>query len=82
MWFLAIKHIFARKSQTLLTFLAIVLGAGGYVVFEGMQGGFEEYMIKRLIERSGHINISSRNEFITAESLSGVFYRISAKNIY
>jgi lipoprotein-releasing system permease protein len=74
MWFLAIKHIFARKSQTLLTFLAIVLGAGGYVVFEGIQLGFEDYMVKRLIERSGHINISSRNEFITAESLDGVFY--------
>ena len=74
MWFLAIKHIFARKSQTLLTFLAVVLGSGGYVVFSGIQLGLEEYMIKRLIERSGHINISSRDEFITAESLEGIFH--------
>jgi lipoprotein-releasing system permease protein len=74
MWFLAIKHIFARKSQTLLTFLAIVLGSGGYVVFSGIQLGFQEYMVKRLIERSGHINISSRDEFITADSLEGIFY--------
>lgn len=75
MWFLALKHIFSRKSQTLLTFLAIVLGSGGYVVFSGIQLGFQEYMIIRLIERSGHINISARDEFITAESLKEVFFR-------
>lgn len=75
MWFLAIKHIFSRKSQTLLTFLAIVLGSGGYVVFSGIQLGFQEYMIIRLIERSGHINISARDEFITADSLKEVFFR-------
>ena len=74
MWFLALKHIFARKSQTLLTFLAIVFGSGGYVVFSGIQLGFQEYMVKRLIERSGHINISTRDEFINAESLKDVFF--------
>jgi len=45
MWFLALKHIFSRKSQTLLTFLAIVLGSAGYVVFSGIQLGFQEYMM-------------------------------------
>ena len=75
MWFVALKHIFSRKSQTMLTFLAIVLGAGGYVVFSGMQLGFQQYMVDRLIERSGHINISPRDEFITAESLDGVFFK-------
>jgi lipoprotein-releasing system permease protein len=75
MWFLALKHLFSRKSQTLLTFLAIVLGSGGYVVFSGIQLGFQEYMIQRLIERSGHINISTRDEFITSGSLKEVFFR-------
>jgi len=75
MWFLALRHIFSRKSQTLLTFLAIVLGSGGYVVFSGIQLGFQEYMVKRLIERSGHINISTRDDFITAESLKNIFYK-------
>lgn len=74
MWFLALKHIFSRKSQTLLTFLAIVFGSGGYVVFSGIQLGFQEYMIKRLIERSGHISIATRDDFINAESLKGVFF--------
>ncbi len=75
MWFLALRHIFSRKSQTLLTFLAIVLGSGGYVVFSGIQLGFQEYMVKRLIERSGHINISTRDDFITAETLKSIFYK-------
>ncbi len=74
MWFMAIKHLVSRKSQSLLTFLAILLGAGGYVVFSGMQLGFQEFMIDRLIERSGHITIATRNEFITAESISGMFF--------
>jgi len=78
MWFMALKHIFSRKSQTLLTFLAIVLGSGGYVVFSGIQLGFQEYMVDRLIERSGHINISTRNEFITASSIREYFFDGSA----
>ncbi len=74
MWFVALKHLFSRKSQTILTFAAIVLGSGGYVVFSGMQLGFQEFMVDRLIERSGHISISTRNEFITSESVSGFFF--------
>ncbi|HOP62617.1 MAG TPA: ABC transporter permease [Spirochaetota bacterium] len=73
MWFLALKHIFSRKSQTLLTLLAIVFGSTGYIVLSGMQLGFQKYMISRLIERSGHIIISPRDEFISSESLNGIF---------
>lgn len=73
MWFLALKHIFSRKSQTLLTLLAIVFGSAGYIVLSGMQLGFQKYMISSLIERSGHIIISPRDEFITQNSLNGVF---------
>lgn len=79
MWFLALKHIFSRKSQTLLTLLAIVFGSAGYIVLSGMQLGFQKYMISSLIERSGHIIISPRDEFITEDSLKGIF--ASGKNI-
>lgn len=75
MWFLALKHIFSRKSQTLLTFLAIVLGSAGYVVFSGIQLGFQEFMVKRLIERSGHINIATRDDFINADTLKDIFFK-------
>jgi len=74
MWFLAIKHILSRKSQTILTFLAIMLGSGGYVIFSGMQLGFQDFMVKRLIERSGHISITTRDDFINAETLKDIFF--------
>lgn len=75
MWFVALKHIFSRKSQTLLTFLAIMLGAAGYVIFSGIQLGFQQFMTERLIERSGHISITARNEFITTETVKGIFFK-------
>ncbi len=75
MWFVALKHIFSRKSQTLLTFLAIMLGAAGYVIFSGIQLGFQQFMIDRLVERSGHISITARNEFITTETVRGLFFK-------
>jgi lipoprotein-releasing system permease protein len=75
MWFVALKHIFSRKSQTLLTFLAIMLGAAGYVIFSGIQLGFQQFMIDRLIERSGQISITARNEFITTENVKGIFFK-------
>lgn len=75
MWFVALKHLFARKSQTLLTLLAIVLGACGYVVFSGIQLGFQQHMTGMLIERTGHISILPRNEFITANTIKGIFFK-------
>lgn len=77
MWYLAFKHIMFRKVQTLLTFTGIVLGAAAYVIFSGMQIGFQEYMINRLVNSSGHITISPREDFITEQNLNGVFYQDS-----
>lgn len=77
MWFLALKHIFFRKGQTILTFLGIVLGSAAYIIFSGMQLGFQEYMINRLINSTGHISISPREEFISEGSLKGIFFEDS-----
>lgn len=74
MWFLALRHIFTRKSQTFLTFMAIVMGSGGFIVFTAIQLGFKEYMIARLIERDGHIRISPRNDIISEESIKDIFF--------
>jgi lipoprotein-releasing system permease protein len=74
MWFLAFRHIFARRNQSLLTLAAVVLGCGGYVVFTSIQMGFQEYMKERLIKRGGHITISARDEYITEESVKGIFF--------
>ncbi len=74
MLFLAFKQLFARPQQTLLTFLAILIGTGGYVVFSGIMLGFQEYFIDRLINSDAQIRISARDEIISAETFRGVFF--------
>jgi len=73
MWFLALKHIVSRKSQSILTLLAIVFGAAGYIVLSGIQIGFQNYMISNLIERSGHIIVTPKDEFIDEDSVNKIF---------
>lgn len=73
MWFLALKHLKSRKSQTFLTLLAIIFGAAGYIVLSGIQIGFQKYMISNLIERSGHIIITPKDEFIDEDSVNKIF---------
>ncbi len=75
MFRLAIRHILTRKSQSILTFIALILGSGGYVAFSAMMLGFQTKIQDNLIESTGHINISVRNDYITEKSLEGVFFR-------
>jgi lipoprotein-releasing system permease protein len=42
MLFLALKQLRARPRQTILTFIAIILGSTGYVVFSGLMLGFQD----------------------------------------
>ncbi|HCL56677.1 MAG TPA: ABC transporter permease [Spirochaetia bacterium] len=73
MWYLALKHLFSRKAQTFLTLIGIIIGSGGYVVFTAIQLGFQSFMVERLINRTGSIFISSRDEYITKNSVEKTF---------
>jgi len=79
MIFLSLKHLTARKKQTLLILLGIVLGTTAYVAISGMMLGFQNYIIDRLINNEAHIRISAREEIITQESIENIFYK---KNIH
>lgn len=74
MLFLAIKQMLARKRQTLLTLFAVVLGSAGYVIFSGLQLGAQENMQNMLIESNGHVSISVKDDYITADSVKGIFF--------
>jgi lipoprotein-releasing system permease protein len=74
MFFLAIRHLLSRPHQTILTFLGIMLGAAGYVVFSGMQLGQQEFIVDRLINNDSQIRISPRDDFITEETFKDVFF--------
>ncbi|AYV57887.1 ABC transporter permease [Leptospira kmetyi] len=74
MFFLAIRQLLKRPQQTFLTFLGILLGTAGYVVFSGMMLGFQEYITDQLVNNDAQIRISPRDEVLKEESFRGVFY--------
>ena len=74
MLFLAFRHLISRLNQTILTFLGIMLGAAGYVVFAGIQLGQQEFIIDRLINTDSQIRISPRFEYVTTDTFKNVFF--------
>ncbi|HMW04907.1 MAG TPA: ABC transporter permease [Leptospiraceae bacterium] len=74
MIFLALKQLFTRPQQTFLTFLAIVIGSIGYILFTSIMFGFQEYIIEQLVNSDAQIRISPRDETITEETFKDVFF--------
>ncbi|TAL29625.1 MAG: ABC transporter permease [Spirochaetes bacterium] len=74
MFFLAIRHLINRPQQTILTFLGITIGCAGYIVFSGMQLGYQDYVIDRLVNVDAYIRISPRDEIISQETFRNVFF--------
>lgn len=85
MWLLAWRHLIARKRQTILTLIGILLGTAGYVVISGFMLGFREYFVDQLVNNDAQVRISAREDLLTAHSLdhaffpslSGVIWRVS-----
>lgn len=74
MLFLALKQLRARPRQTILTFIAIILGSTGYVVFSGLMLGFQDRILDSLINNDAHIKISARDQVIDRETFREVFF--------
>lgn len=72
----------ARKKQSLLILLGIIMGSAAYVAISGMMLGFQTYMLDQLVNNEAHIRISAREEVLTAENMesypeaSHVFWQI------
>lgn len=78
MWFLVIKQLMSRKGQTILTLVAVILGAAGYIIFSSIQLGSEEKFKNDLVDSNGHISIMVRNDIISAETVRSYFFGDSA----
>ncbi|MCB1325583.1 MAG: ABC transporter permease [Spirochaetales bacterium] len=74
MLYLAFKQLAARPQQTLLTFLAILIGTAGYIVLSSFMLGFQEYLIDRLVNNDSHVRISARDEIINEATFRDVFF--------
>src|SRR5687767_11667798 len=82
MIFLALRYLFARPRQTVLTLLGIFLGTAAYVAISGFMLGFREYLIDQLINNDAHIHIEAREEFLSDHSLDKAFYENKADHVF
>ena len=67
--FLAIRYLLARKKQTLLTLIGIVLGTAGYISISGIMLGFQSYLLDQFINSDCHVRIQARDEPITEKNV-------------
>lgn len=72
--FIAWRQMMARKKQTILTLLGILLGSTGYVVISGMMLGFQEYLLEQLVNSDAHVKISAQVNIVKEESYRNIFY--------
>lgn len=70
MLFLAFRHIFARKRQSLLTLLGVALGTGTFVAFAAIMTGFQYYIIDQLVNNDAHVRISAKETFLSAATFT------------
>ena len=56
--YIAVKHILARKRQSLVSLLGIIIGVGFFLAIASLMQGSQNDFIDRLIDNSPHITIS------------------------
>ncbi|MCE9508288.1 MAG: ABC transporter permease [Alphaproteobacteria bacterium] len=56
--FIALKHLLARKRQSIVSLLGIILGVAFFLAIASLMRGSEKDFIKRLVDNSPHITIS------------------------
>lgn len=61
---IALKHLLARKRQSLVSVFGIILGTGFFLAISSLMQGSEKDFLKRLVDNSPHITLSDefRNE--------------------
>ncbi|MCM0605075.1 MAG: ABC transporter permease [Xanthomonadaceae bacterium] len=75
MWFLAIRHLVARKRQTLFTLLGIIFGATAFIVISGFFSGFQNFLITQLLDNDAHLKIFAKEDLVTEHSLDQYFFK-------
>jgi lipoprotein-releasing system permease protein len=56
---IAVKHLLARRRQSIVSLLGIVLGVAFFLAVAALMQGSERDFIKRLVDNSPHITISA-----------------------
>lgn len=74
MLFLALKHLFSRKKQFLLSLLGVALGTAVFITFTSIMSGFQEYLIDRLVNTDAHVRIEAEDRVLTSSELKSVLF--------
>lgn len=82
MLFLAIRHLIARKRQTLMTFLGIFFASSSFVAITGFFLGFQEYLVDQLINNDAHIRISAREEYVDPDKMEKWLFDKQTKHVF
>lgn len=73
MIFIALRQLWARKRQTVLTLLGVMLGAAAYIIISGILLGFRDYLLDQMVNNDAHVRISAKARLIEATSFDHVF---------
>ncbi|MBY0515879.1 MAG: ABC transporter permease [Bacteriovoracaceae bacterium] len=69
MMFLSLRYLLARKKQSLLIIVGIMIGTAAYVGISGMMLGFQTVLLDQLVNNDAHIRISAREDLLTSETM-------------
>jgi lipoprotein-releasing system permease protein len=56
--FIALKHILARKRQSIVSLLGIIIGVAFFLAISSLMQGSQNDFMKRLVDNSPHITVS------------------------
>lgn len=70
---IAVKHLLARKRQSIVSLLGIVLGVAFFLAISSMMQGSEQDFIKRLVDNSPHITVQDEYRNPTLQPASQLF---------
>lgn len=82
MVFLALRHLFARKRQSLFTLVGIFLGTASFVLISGFFLGFQNYLTDQLVSNDAHIKVSKNDEKTSPEAISQALMRFPGERIH
>lgn len=79
---LAIRHLFARPKQSVLTLLGIFFGGLSFVVISGFFLGFREFLTDQLVNNDAQIRISARDDAMDAKQMKSELFSHDENSIW
>jgi lipoprotein-releasing system permease protein len=72
--FLALRHLLAKRRQSILVLLGISLGTMMFLVITGVQKGVQDMILSQLLTNTPHIRIQAHEERIDPSGMAERFY--------